>query len=354
MDAPDLDRAPSRGRMRRVLVFVLKASVTLSLLAWLIQTGSLDMSRLSVLVSSAEVTLVTLVTWASMTVAMSTARWKVMLGAVGAHVSFPRAAALQTMALFFNGVVPGNVGGDLIKNHSVLGKQGGKLVVLMLVERTVGLISLVWTAGLGLLLSAPRLGGDSRLSGLAAFIVALMVASVGGTWLFLAKVPRALDRARPANGGFTARLRTKARELAASAVATLTLVRDAKSRVAGAFAISSLMHLGNAAYFLYLARHLGNPEASYGQMLMVFPVGMLSLVVPISVSGLGVGHFMFDELFAILGLQGGANVFNAYTVAQLSLCLLGAIPYLVMRSRNFAPATAEEKTAKANASHSAT
>jgi hypothetical protein len=98
------------------------------------------------------------------------------------------------------------------------------------------------------------------------------------------------------------------------------------------------MHLGNASYFWFLTRELGNPEAPLGHILMIFPIGMLSLIVPVSVSGLGVGHVLFEQLFNLLNLSGGATVFNVYMVAQLTPCVLGAIPYVMMRAETSAGA----------------
>jgi hypothetical protein len=91
------------------------------------------------------------------------------------------------------------------------------------------------------------------------------------------------------------------------------------------------MHVGNMLYFLFLTRELGNASAGIADAALVFPVGMLSVVLPVSISGMGVGHVMFNELFSIVGLHGGANVFNVYIVAQIAPCLVGAIPYLLMK-----------------------
>ncbi len=60
----------------------------------------------------------------------------------------------------------------------------------------------------------------------------------------------------------------------------------------------------------------------------VFPFGVLVTAVPLAPGGLGVGHAAFDKLFHLVGLPGGANVFNIFTLSQLGLNLLCFNPYL--------------------------
>jgi hypothetical protein len=66
-------------------------------------------------------------------------------------------------------------------------------------------------------------------------------------------------------------------------------------------------------------------------MAAVYPLGMFTLLVPISYSGFGVGHVAFDRLFLLLGTGGGATVFNVYLIGQTAPCLLGVVPYLTLR-----------------------
>ncbi len=42
---------------------------------------------------------------------------------------------------------------------------------------------------------------------------------------------------------------------------------------------------------------------------------------------------MFSELYRVVGLTRGADVFNAFLVAMLAPCILGAVPYVFMRRK---------------------
>jgi len=81
----------------------------------------------------------------------------------------------------------------------------------------------------------------------------------------------------------------------------------------------------------------------FPEFIIVLPFGMIATVLPIAPGGLGVGHVAFDKLFSLIGLSGGANVFNVIALGQLALNLTGIIPYLLMRKKGESIPLAEEE-----------
>ena len=45
------------------------------------------------------------------------------------------------------------------------------------------------------------------------------------------------------------------------------------------------------------------------------------------------GHVAFERLYNLVGLSGGATVFNVFLIGQLVPCFIGAVPYLFMKQR---------------------
>jgi hypothetical protein len=343
--AEQLSKSPP-PRSRGFLVgFVIKVIVTATLITWLVRSGALEFGRVGILVSSWKVFFMTALTWMTMSVGLSSLRWVLILRMDGTRISLFRGAALQWMALFFNGLVPGNLGGDFIKNHAILGAQGGRIVVLVLIERVIGVISLIWVASLGVALHMDTIARDAAFRGLSLFLGFLMVSSVLGPILLLRWLPNPKDESPVPLGqsSYMGRLRATLREQLLMANRSLAVIRKARGGVALAFAASIAMHFGNMTYFLFLTRLLGNPEAALPDTAMVFPVGMLTLVLPVSISGLGVGHVMFNALFDIVGMVRGATIFNVYIIAQLAPSVFGAVPYLFLRSLR-TPAEANSPT----------
>ena len=64
---------------------------------------------------------------------------------------------------------------------------------------------------------------------------------------------------------------------------------------------------------------------------MILPVGMVLVALPISPGGLGVGHLAFEQLYRMIGLENGANIFHVVFMGQLALNMIGMIPYLCLK-----------------------
>jgi hypothetical protein len=92
-------------------------------------------------------------------------------------------------------------------------------------------------------------------------------------------------------------------------------------------------HACGMALFTIVARAITDQDVPYAAVATVFPLGLLTLVLPVSVAGFGVGHFAFEGLCQSIGVRGGADIFNVYIVGALTPCLLGFVPYLALRKR---------------------
>ena len=59
----------------------------------------------------------------------------------------------------------------------------------------------------------------------------------------------------------------------------------------------------------------------------LMPIGLITIAIPISPGGIGIGHVAFESLYSLAGYSGGADIFNLFVIIQLSIFLLGGIPY---------------------------
>lgn len=120
---------------------------------------------------------------------MIAVRWRMLLRIVGVRVSLWEATRLTFLGQFFNSIVPGTVGGDLVKAYYVSRHTPKKaaVIVSIFVDRLLGLIELALMAGvmlLGLLLGiGPEAGGEDLA--LPATCVAVILPAVAGMMLFL-------------------------------------------------------------------------------------------------------------------------------------------------------------------------
>ena len=316
-------------------LFLLKLSVTVSLVIWLVRSGGLNFAALRLLFTQPLVMASAAVHFGVGILLCSTWRWRLLLRALGRDVTVFRALGLQSMAVFFNFFVPGNVSGDLIKNHAVITREAGRLVAVTLVERVTGVIGLIWIAVPAMVFRGETLAQIPAAKQLMVGVGSLVVLSLVGLFLARLLLRRLGEDAvseREASG-WVARLVLYVQSHLKSGASTLRTFSEQPYVVAQAIGISMLMHGIATIHFWIIALFLGNPQAQLSEMALIYPLGILSVIAPISVSGLGVGHVLFKELFKMLDLVRGADVFNVHIFSGMLPALSGAIPYLLMRVR---------------------
>jgi uncharacterized protein (TIRG00374 family) len=242
---------------------------------------------------------------------------------------------LQLTAFFFNVVIPGNIGGDLVKAFYVARDQPNErrttILLLAFVERLLGVSALVLVGMLVAVLRGPTLWHDALLRPLATVVVGLGAAVLVGGGLGLIVVRRVGDKlARLVSGP------SRLAKLLSQVVASMRLLSAGPAALLSALGLSMAAHAASMTFFMLLTHSLVG-QLSYAAVATVFPLGLLSLLLPLSPAGLGVGHVAFQRLFEAIGLEGGATVFNVYLLGQIAPCLLGVFPFLSLKRRGELP-----------------
>jgi uncharacterized protein (TIRG00374 family) len=309
------------------------------LITWLVRSGSLDFGKLEILVKQPSLLALDLGVFAMATV-LGTLRWRALLDLAKVRVPFARLLQLQLTALFFNVVIPGNVGGDVLKALYVArGEPPGKrttILLIVFVERLVGLAGLVIVASVVTLLRGPVLWADPQLRQLAMAVGVLGALTVLGPLVFIVIMQNAGARLDRMTTG-PSRLAGLLNQL----VAAMRLLSSGPRQLLTALGLSMMAHAAAIGLFTVLTRVILARDVAYSAVATVFPLGILTMVLPISPAGVGVGHAAFDWLFAAIGLRFGATIFNVYLIGQVTPCLLGVFPYLALRSKGALPTDAE-------------
>ena len=336
-------RAPAMAKPNRaksIGIFVAKVAVAATLITWLVRSGMLRFGALSIFLER-PILLVADLGLFAFALTTGTMRWRVLLGLAGAHVPFWRAVQLQLTALFFNTVVPGNVGGDVVKALYVARDEDPSkrttILLIVFVERLVGLGALVLVASMVAIVKGPLLWQNPQLRQLAMAVGFLGVCTLVGPALFVLAMRRAGDRLETYTTGTTV-----IAKLANRLVAAARLLSAGPKSLLLALGYSMLAHAATIAFFTLLTRALLSEEVPFSSVATVYPLGILTMILPISPAGLGVGHVAFDRLFTMIGLHDGATVFNVYLIGLLAPCLLGVFPYLALRRRGELPEQAEQ------------
>jgi glycosyltransferase 2 family protein len=322
-------------RVRSRVLFAAKVLVGTALITWLVRSGSLDFSKLGILIRKPGVLALDIGVFAMASV-VGALRWRTLLSLAKVSVPFGRLLQLQLTSLFFNVVIPGNVGGDVVKALYVArGEHPSKRTTILLigfVERLVGLAGLVFVASVVTLMRGPALWADPQLRQLAMAVGVLGALTLLGPLAFIVLMRTAGERLDKWTSG-TSRISALLNQL----VAALRLLASGPRQLLTALALSMMTHAAAIGLFTVLTRVILDRDVAYSAVATVFPLGILAMVVPISPAGVGVGHAAFDWLFDTIGLTGGATIFNVYLVGQVTPCLLGVFPYLALRSKGALP-----------------
>jgi uncharacterized membrane protein YbhN (UPF0104 family) len=318
-DASAADRAPEvRARAAtRLAVLLVKLTVAAALIAWLVDSGRLDLGLLVRVPVSPPYLLGILALLAG--TLLIAVRWWGLLRAQDIPLTLGQAIRLSWIGQFFAVVLPGATGGEIVRAYYILRAKPGATVAAvstLLADRLLGLYALLWlglgslglmaVSGSGIAPAAARLGLVSLglLGGLSLALWVLWWSPTRGRVLRL--LP---PSARPA-------------------VAAMLEAYGAQPRVLLAGLGISLVANGTyVASFALASRALGQTIPG-GVFFLVVPLVTIANSVPLTPGGIGVAETTASLLFAPFGVTTGASLMLLVRLWLMLLRLPGALFYV--------------------------
>ena len=250
------------------------------------------------------------------------AKWRLLVNAAGAGLSFRTATRAYYMGLFGNTFLPSIVGGDVVRAGVALRATKSKsgLVFGSLVDRLLDITGLAAVAGVGALLSPRALDPQSRRIFLTLGAV-LAVLGMGAV-VFVALIP-----VRRLPWKVRRRLVDVRRAIVATAKSPTALV----SAFLLGMALQSLLTILN----WWLGRVIGIDIPIY-VWLFVWPLAKVAGLLPLTQNGIGVREAAQAVLFAPFGVLPAAAVATGlvFEVVIISGGLFGgAVAWLLGKSR---------------------
>lgn len=254
---------------------------------------------------------------------LSFTRWFVLARALKLPLPYREAMRLGCVAHFFNLMLPGQVGGDVVKAAYLLKSdvKRGHAVASIALNVLMNLLGLFVLAVLAGLLAWGHLEGSGRrLVGLAGVFLAATLAlmAVGLTPGFY----RLLGRRRTKRAGTLA-------EWAEAAA----LYRRRPGVLLLAAAMAALSHVGNILAFSQVGHALFPSVPSLAEHFLLVPLILFSTAIPLPLGALGASEEISAQLFRLAHYQGGAVVMIGYRLVQYSACLITGSVYLANRGR---------------------
>jgi glycosyltransferase 2 family protein len=320
------------GWIKSLFWLFLKFGIAGGLLWWMIYTDKVDFGQLRIYLDQPKILALYTGIWFINVILIQSARWKSLLWGLDIRVSWFRILQLQTVGIFFNTAIPGAVGGDVVKAVYIVRDQQLEhrtpAAMSILMDRITGLFGLFTLGAIAVTFQFQQLWRNPLMRPLLIATYAL----VAGMLLFFVLVfVRIEDKRDP----FLRLLNRKAPSFAffKKIYVSLRSYRHRPSAIIFSWAVSILVQCSFFYVFLILTRHLTKQPLNVAVMATIYALGALTTALPIAPGGLGVGHAAFDKLFELVGLTGGANVFNVFCLTMLAFSLSGAIPYLFVKSK---------------------
>lgn len=253
-------------------------------------------------------------------------RWQLLLAVAGCLTSFSTAFRLSFLGLFFNLIVPGLTGGDVIKAVLVVREHPERradALMSVIVDRGLGLLTLIGLAVLVTWWPGSRFY-EVRLAVLLTFLGILF-----GLWVFLAPFPRRVLKIESLLAKLPQKDRIQALDRA------LRLYGSHPWKLALAIVLSVANH-GALALGLYaLGRAFGDKDLSYPEYLGVASIANTISSIPIAPGGWGVGEAAYASLFHMLKAPPtlGIAVSVTFRLLSMGMGLVGGLFLIVPGGR---------------------
>ena len=319
-------------RRKGTLVLLAKLLIVAAPIFYLVREGRFDLARqVAVLREPASLALLFLY-WALSFVALMAWRWRIVARILDLQLPIGFALKAHLAGIFLSSWLPGGIGGDLWRAYrfGALLKTSGRRTTAYLsvvLDRVVGLYVLMLVGSVCVLIEAD-LWFDSRFAILALLLLASCVlASALGILSLLAPLPMP--------GGLK-RLIAKVADRSEAAgllLANLRSIRKNRGMLLGCLAVSVLVQVVNVLFFGHIALLVTGEAVSFVTVSGILAIGLLVTIASMAPGGLGVGHLMFDVLFADFGLRSGADVFNVFFFVTTFFSFAGLLPYLLPETK---------------------
>jgi uncharacterized membrane protein YbhN (UPF0104 family) len=319
-----------------------------SLVAWMASSGRLDFASVArSLLKWRELLTIALLFYVN--VGLLAWRWRLLLGSQQVPITMRRSYSLTMIGLLFGAVIPGTVGGDVVKACYIAsgsGERKAHVLSTILADRVMGLLSLLTVGSAGALWNLELVIKSRPLGTLSAMVAAM---AAGGALLLAS----ALIAAAPLRRWFE---RSSARVPLSGVLSKSMLIlagyRRKPSVLIAAFAVSLPCHV-LACIAFYLALHAsGIVHIPLHRVFLIVPLGLVAAAVPVSPAGIGVGQAAFYALFRlVLGEDGaaGANTCTVYQFVFVVVSLTGLFWFLAYRHPSGSAATEAESPGKPSA-----
>ncbi len=268
-------------------------------------------------------------------------RWYVLVRAQDLPFTIPDAIRLGFIGFFFNSVMPGSVGGDIIKAAFLAREKKDRKTIAVstvIMDRAIALWALVWFVAISgaIFWATGQLQGTGAERSLLIVKLAGLIVAVSFTaWLLLGLLPS--WRAER----FAVRLSgvPKLGHSLGEFWRAVWMYRCRQASIAVTMLISWVGHIGFVLFFYCSVRVLWDPNdpaqriPSLAQHFLIVPIGLVIQAAPLFPGGAGIGELGFGVLYKWLGASVASGVLGSLVkrIMEWSISIIGYFVYRQLR-----------------------
>ena len=249
-------------------------------------------------------------------------RWFFLVRVIDPRFTLRAAILLGFIGNVFNLVIPGAVGGDLVKAAYLVRMHIKKTqaIASMVIDRVVGLLGLFLLASIAGIAAWPDAPGD-----VAKLIVAAWTATGLGVLVLAVIFGQVITRTFPQLGAGHSRLGLITSELKEMS----STYRRRLDVVSGCALMSMGNHSLNVLAFYLVGRMLFPAmTTTVGQHFLLVPLTLFTMAVPLPFGALGLTEEVGDQLLRMVGHPSGGLAMMGLRVVLYGGALIGACVYL--------------------------
>ena len=265
-------------------------------------------------------------------ITVSIVRWQLLLNAVNIHPGIRSVTRLTFIGYAFNMIIPGGVGGDIVKAYYVARGRNDKrtaAVTTIGLDRLLGLFSMFLTGAIsvsGLIIFYPDFikSAEQKLffNSIAILIICASVFMAAGLSIFLSRI---LHQTSVIQWLIN---RAPGHSLINTVYSTIYSFRQNKKVLLKTISLSFVSQFAFIIAMFCIGSAAMESNIRFQHYLFLSPVSLILNAIPISPGGIGSGEYLVDWLFKSFGSQNGSEIMFILHAIFILVSLAGFIVYI--------------------------
>ena len=309
---------------------IIRIVIVLAIFVFLIKTNTLDFTKLKDMVISYWI--IPSLFCYLVVILVSILRWDILLKALGIFPGLKSITKLTFVGYAFNMIIPGGVGGDIVKAYYVAKGRTEKrtsAVTTIGVDRLLGLFSMFSTGALSiafLLLFFPDFiqttEQNSFFMSLTIIVFCSTAIMVIGLIILFSKFLRQTKPIR------WLMFKAPGHLILEKIYSTIFSFRDNKLVLMKTLGLSYISQLAFILSMFLIGLSANESNIQFSHYFFLTPISLILNAIPISPGGMGSGEFLTDWLFRSFGSSNGSEIMVILHLAFIVVSLFGFLVYI--------------------------